>query len=303
MAQSLIKQLKPKEISQPISKSISPLSTKSSINLTPETQLQSLRQWLHPLGQVVVAYSGGVDSTLVLKAALYTLGRENVIALLAVSPSLSQSEKQEAIALAQNLGARLEQLPTTETDDPQYQANAPNRCYFCKDNVYRALRHFAAQNGIPHVLDGMNADDTLDLRPGRAAARELQILSPLHELGFTKKNVREAAQALELPNWDKPAAACLASRVPYGTAVTPKLLSTIEQAEAALYHLGFRELRVRHHGDVARIEVPEAELSHALEERIAITTALKALGYVYITLDLVGLRSGSMNEVLTARSA
>ncbi len=265
--------------------------------------MQRLHAYLRPLYRIAVAYSGGVDSTLVLKAALDTLGRENVTALLAVSPSLPQSELEDAVALAQNLGARLERLPTTETDDPQYQANAPNRCYFCKDHVYRALRQFASPNGIPHVLDGMNADDTLDLRPGRAAARELQILSPLYELGFTKQNVRKAAQALGLSNWDKPAAACLASRVPYGTAVTPKLLSTIEQAEAALYNLGFRELRVRHHGDVARIELPEGELSHALDERSSITTALKALGYVYITLDLVGLRSGSMNEVLAARSA
>ncbi len=265
--------------------------------------IDTLRHYLQPLGQVAVAYSGGVDSTLVLKAALDTLGRENVTALLAVSPSLPQSEKNEAIALAKSLGARLELLHTTETDDSQYQANAPNRCYFCKDHVYRALRYFAAENGIMHVLDGMNADDTLDLRPGRAAARELNILSPLHELGFTKKIVREAAHTLGLPNWDKPAAACLASRVPYGMAVTPKLLSTIERAEAALVELGFRELRVRHHGDIARIEVPQADLSRALTQRAAITAALRHLGYTYITLDLAALRTGSMNEVLTARSA
>jgi uncharacterized protein len=253
---------------------------------------------LRPLARVAVAYSGGVDSTLVLKASVDALGSENVVALLAVSPSLPQSEKNEAMALAKQLGARLEQLPTTETDDPAYQANAPNRCYFCKDHVYRALRQFAEQNGIAHVLDGMNAEDTLDVRPGRAAARELKILSPLHELGFSKKDVREAAKTLGLPNWDKPAAACLASRVPYGMTVTPRLLSIIEQAEAALYNLGFRELRVRHHGDIARIEVPEFELSRTLAQRSAITAALKALGYTYITLDLCGLRSGSMNEAI-----
>ncbi len=261
-----------------------------------------LHHHLKPLQRVAVAYSGGVDSSLVLKASLDALGSENVIALLAVSPSLPQSEKDEAISLANSLGVRLELLPTSETDDPRYQANAPNRCYFCKDHVYRALRQFAAQNGLEHVLDGMNAEDTLDVRPGRAAARELHILSPLHELGFTKQKVREAAKALGLPNWNKPAAACLASRIPYGTVVTPKLLSQVEKAEAALFDLDFRELRVRHHGDVARIEVPEVDLTRVLKQRDTIHTALKALGYVYITLDLAGLRSGSLNEVLAARS-
>ncbi len=265
--------------------------------------IQKLLSFLRPLERAAVAYSGGVDSTLVLKAALDALGSANVIALLAVSPSLPQSEKDEAMALAKQLGARLELLPTEETNDPAYQANAPNRCYFCKDHVYRALRQFAAQNGIVHVLDGMNAEDTLDVRPGRAAARELKILSPLHDLGFSKADVREVAKALGLPNWDKPAAACLASRVPYGTSVTPKLLSQIERAEAALFDLGFRELRVRHHGDVARLEVPEADLLRALQQRDEITTALRGVGYTYITLDLVGLRTGSMNEVLKARAA
>ena len=265
--------------------------------------IQKLKDHLQPLGRVVVAYSGGVDSTLVLKAALDALGAENVIALLAVSPSLPQSEKDEAVALARQLGTRLELLPTAEVNDPAYQANAPNRCYFCKDHVYRALRQFAEQHDIDHVLDGMNAEDTLDIRPGRAAARELHILSPLHDLGFSKQDVRHFARALGLPNWDKPAAACLASRVPYGTSVTPKLLSQIERAEAALFDLGFRELRVRHHGDVARLEVPDADMLRALQHREAITTALRATGYTYITLDLAGLRSGSMNEVLKARSA
>lgn len=265
--------------------------------------IQKLHAHLQPLGRVAVAYSGGVDSTLVLKAALDALGTGNVVALLAVSPSLPQSEKEEAMDLARQLGARLELLPTTETDDPAYQANAPNRCYFCKDHVYRALRQFAEQENIAHVLDGMNAEDTLDVRPGRAAARELKILSPLHELGFSKHAVRETAQALGLPNWDKPAAACLASRVPYGTSVTPRLLSQIERAEAALFDLGFRELRVRHHGDVARLEVPDADLTRALQQREQITAALRGAGYVYVTVDLAGLRTGSMNEVLKGRAA
>lgn len=265
--------------------------------------IDRLHSHLRPLGRAAVAYSGGVDSTLVLKAALDVLGAENVVALLAVSPSLPQSEKDEALALAQQLGARIEMLATEETSDPAYQANAPNRCYFCKDHVYRALRQFGQEHGFPHVLDGMNAEDTLDVRPGRAAARELKILSPLHELGFSKNDVRETARGLGLPNWDKPAAACLASRVPYGTSVTPQLLSQIERAEAALFDLGFRELRVRHHGDVARLEVPEADLPRALQQREHLTVALRAVGYVYVTLDLGGLRSGSMNEVLKGRAA
>jgi len=265
--------------------------------------IQKLLDHLRPLGRVAVAYSGGVDSTLMLKASLDALGSEHVVALLAVSPSLPQSEKDEAVVLAQAMGAKLEMLPTLEVEDPAYQANAPNRCYFCKDHVYRALRKYAELHGIEHVLDGMNAEDTLDVRPGRAAARELKILSPLHDLGFSKKDVREAAKALGLPNWDKPAAACLASRVPYGTSVTPKLLSQIERAEAALFDLGFRELRVRHHGDVARLEVPEGDLLRALEQREEITKALRATGYTYVTLDLAGLRTGSMNEVLKGRAA
>lgn len=265
--------------------------------------IQKLLDHLRPLGRVAVAYSGGVDSTLVLKACLEALGREPVVALLAVSPSLPQSEKDEAVVLAREMGAKLEMLPTLEVEDPAYQANAPNRCYFCKDHVYRALRKYAEEHGIEHVLDGMNAEDTLDVRPGRAAARELKILSPLHDLGFSKKDVREAAKALGLPNWDKPAAACLASRVPYGTSVTPRLLSQIERAEAALFDLGFRELRVRHHGDVARLEVPEGDLMRALQQRDAITKALRATGYTYVTLDLAGLRTGSMNEVLKGRTA
>jgi uncharacterized protein len=265
--------------------------------------IQKLNSHLQSLGRVAVAYSGGVDSTLVLKFALDVLGAENVVALLAVSPSLPQSEKDDAIALATQLGARIELLTTEEVNDPAYQANAPNRCYFCKDHVYRALRQYAEQHGIEHVLDGMNAEDTLDVRPGRAAARELKIISPLHDHGFSKQDVRYTAKTLGLPNWDKPAAACLASRVPYGTSVTPKLLSQIEQAEAALYDLGFRELRVRHHGDVARLEVPESEFMRAFQKREAITSALRATGYIYVTLDLAGLRSGSMNEVLKARAA
>ena len=164
--------------------------------------------------------------------------------------------------LAQVMGARLKLLPTQETEDVKYQANAPNRCFHCKDHVYRTLRRYADDHGFDVIADGMNVEDTLDVRPGRAAAKLHEIRSPLHDLGFTKADIRDAARHLGLSNWNKPAAACLASRIPYGTKVTNELLGQVEQAEAALHMLGFSELRVRHHGTVARIEVPEDTFDH-----------------------------------------
>jgi uncharacterized protein len=264
-------------------------------------KLQLLRDEIAQLRRVVVAFSGGVDSSLVLKVAADTL-RENAIAVLATSPSLPQSERSEAVELARHIGVRLVTIETNEVGDADYAANAPNRCFFCKDHVYAALRSFADQKGIPHVLDGMNVDDTLDIRPGRAAAAKHGVRSPLHELGFTKAEVREAAKSLGLSTWDKPAAACLSSRIPYGTPVTTDLLRRIEAAEEFVRALGFRELRVRHHGDVARLEVPPVELPQAVARQRDLVGGLKALGWLYVTLDLEGLRTGSMNETLgTAR--
>ena len=260
-------------------------------------RLQRLRDEIAGMKRVVVAFSGGVDSSLVLKVAADVLGQD-AVGVLAVSPSLPQSEKDEAIALAKSIGAALETIETREVEDVSYAVNAPNRCFFCKDHVYAALKGHAERHGITHVLDGMNADDTLDIRPGRAAAVKHGVRSPLHELGFTKSEVREAAKSLGLPTWDKPAAACLSSRIPYGTAVTVDLLRRIEAGEAYVRSLGFRELRVRHHGDVARIEVPELEFSAALSKQHELVGGLKALGWLYVTLDLEGLRTGSMNETL-----
>jgi uncharacterized protein len=272
------------------------------MKLSAETRLERLRLWFRALPNVAVAYSGGVDSSLVLKVAVQELG-DQAVAMLAVSESLPQSERQEAEQQAVTMGARLELLTTQETADPRYQANAPNRCYFCKAHVYEALQARAMELGLGTVVDGMNADDTSDLRPGRAAAQERGVRSPLCELGFAKADVRAAAQALGLSSWDKPAAACLASRIPYGTPVTPQLLSQVERAEAALKGLGFPECRVRHHGDVARVEVPAAEFGALLTQRDEVVQAMQGSGFIYVTLDLAGLRSGSANEVLKGRAS
>ena len=263
-------------------------------------KLKPLREWVRSCKRLLVAYSGGVDSSLVLRVATEELEQE-ALGVLAVSPSLPDSERQQAVELAQVMGARLKLLHTRETDDVKYQENAPNRCFHCKDHVYAALRRYADDRGFDVIADGMNLDDTLDVRPGRAAARLHAISSPLHDFGFTKADVRAAARHLGLSNWNKPAAACLASRVPYGTTVTPGLLSQIERAEATLHDLGFVELRVRHHGEVARVEVPDGDVDRIVSRRAQVVAALKSCGYAYVTLDLQGLRSGSMNEVLVGR--
>jgi uncharacterized protein len=265
-------------------------------------KLKRLHEELVQMKRVVIAFSGGVDSSLMLKAAVDALG-DNALGVLAVSASLPASEKAEALKLAQSIGAHVELIKTQETSDPDYAANAANRCFFCKDHVYAALRNFANARGIVHAVDGMNADDTNDLRPGRAAAVKHGIRSPLHDLGFTKQDVRDAAKFLGLSNWDKPAAACLSSRVPYGTKVTSDLLARIEAAEAYLKSLGFHELRVRHHGDIARIEVPSECFDQVITHQAELIGGLKSLGWLYITLDLAGIRQGSMNEVFHRKAS
>lgn len=272
--------------------------TESTLDL----RLRALRAEMARLRQVVVAYSGGVDSSLMLKLAVDALG-DGAVAVLAISPSLPQSEKEDAVTLARAIGARLELIETHEVEDASYAANAANRCFFCKDHVYAALKTYAEEHQISHMLDGMNADDTLDIRPGRAAAMKHGVRSPLHEAGITKAEVRSLARKLGLPNWDKPAAACLSSRIPYGTTVTAPLLQRIESAEAYVKSLGFAELRVRHHGDIARIEVPLSSLAEAVLRHGELVGGLKALGWTYVALDLDGLRTGSMNEVLRGRNA
>lgn len=261
-------------------------------------KFEKLKQIITGLESAVVAYSGGTDSALLLKVAHDCLGNR-AIAVTAVSASLPVREKSEAEQLAEQIGARYEILYSREIEDPRYLANGPDRCYFCRVDVFSRLTAYAHEHGYKYVIDGNNADDAGDHRPGRQAAREHKVRSPLLEAGLTKAEIRQLAQQLGLPNWDKPASACLSSRVPYGTPITLTMLSQIEQAELFLKNLGFQQLRVRHHQQVARLEVEPETFPAVLAHRAEIVDKLKELGYAYVTLDLAGFRSGSMNEVLS----
>lgn len=260
-------------------------------------KVEKLEEILGSMGGVAVAYSGGVDSAYLLKVAHDRLG-EGVLALTAVSASLAQDELAEAQAIARWIGAQHVLIESLETQDPRYLANTSARCYFCKNEVYHELVEFAHMQGIEYVVDGSNLDDTSDHRPGRQAALEHGVRSPLLEARMTKEDIRTLARREGLPNWDKPAAACLSSRIPYGTLISLEMLSQVEQAERALHRLGLRQVRVRHHDSIARIEVEPEDFTAVLEQRETIVSTLQSLGYTYVSLDLAGFKSGSLNAVL-----
>ena len=266
-----------------------------------EQKHANLRRRLEQLGSVVVAFSGGVDSALVLKVAIDVLGPERVLAVTGRSPSIPSAELTAVASLAAESGANHEFLDTAEFDDPQYCANPANRCYLCKSELYAKLADLAAARGFNAVVSGANADDLGDFRPGLQAADEKGVRAPLAEVGITKAELRAIAASLGLSIHDKPASPCLSSRVPYGEPVTPAKLEQIDRAETFLRELGFRECRVRHHGDLARIEVPAGEIARFADAdlRARVDTRLREIGYRYVSLDLRGFRSGSLNEVLT----
>lgn len=266
---------------------------------SPGAKYKRLKAILAGMDGALVAFSGGVDSTLLLKAAVDVLG-DKVLAVIATSETYPGREIAAAKVLARRLGVRPRVIKTRELENPEFAANPPERCYHCKRELFGTLVAMAREAGLPFVLDGSNTDDTGDFRPGAKAGRELGVRSPLREAGLSKADIRAVSRTLGLPTWNKPSMACLASRFPYGTSIRPAGLKQVGAAEDLLRRLGFGQLRVRHHGTVARIEVPPAELGRAVKPAMAarIVAGLKKLGYRYITLDLEGYRTGSLNEVL-----
>lgn len=260
-------------------------------------ELEQLRSGLRDLRDVLVAFSGGADSAFLSWVANDTLGREHVTAVTAVSPSLAAEELDDCRALAREWGLHHVEVTTDEMENAAYSANDGDRCYWCKSALMDALGPMVLGSSSVVVL-GVNVDDLGDHRPGQLAAAERGARFPLLDAGFTKADVREWSRTLGLRTWDKPAAACLASRVPYGSVVNVEVLGRIERAERAVHALGFRELRVRHYGDTARLEVPVDDLDRVLSARADVVTAVRGAGYAYVTLDLEGLRSGNLNESL-----
>ncbi len=265
-----------------------------------EAKVRLLRGIIKDMESVLVAYSGGVDSTLLLKVAADELGQDSVVAVTASSPTYPEEEISLAGKTAKELGIEHYIVKTEELSNPQFASNTEKRCYYCKQELFRILNGLAQQHGMKYIADGSNVDDVKDYRPGAKAAQEFGVRSPLMEAGITKEEVREISRSFHLPTWDKPSFACLASRFPYGNRIELKALRQVEEAERFLRKMGFKEVRVRHHHEIARIEVGNDEVERAcsMEIRKKINQRFRELGYTYVALDLQGYRSGSMNEVL-----
>ncbi len=266
--------------------------------MTLEEKHARLREMLLEAAPVVVAFSGGVDSTFLLAAAHRVLGKARCIGVTAVSESLAPAELDEAQQIANQIGAEWTTIQTREMDDPRYRANTNERCYFCKTELFRILQTFARERGFAAVLDGFNADDTGDWRPGARAGVEQGVKSPLKDAGLTKQDIRDLSRSYGLPTWNKPSFACLASRLPYNTEITPERLSLIAAAETALRSHGFRAFRARYHGETARVEIGIDEIPRLEEATLAqsVRDAVMKAGFARVTLDLAGFRSGSQNE-------
>lgn len=263
------------------------------------SKYEKLKNLLGEMGKVLVAFSGGVDSSFLLKVAVDVLG-ENVLAVIASSETYPEKERDEAVKLAKRLNVRHKVIQTKELENPDFAHNPPERCYFCKMELFSKLKDIAESDGIPHVLDGSNFEDTSDFRPGAKAAEELGVRSPLKEVGLVKQEIRQLSKYVDLPTWNKPSLACLSSRFPYFTEIESESLKQVAQAEEFLKGLGFNQVRVRHHGQIARVEIEPQEFSKIVERatKEKIINAFKKFGFIYIALDLAGFRSGSMNEPL-----
>jgi len=260
---------------------------------------EQLRSWMRHTGSLLVAYSGGVDSSYLAYVATSEIG-QNAHCALGISPSVSGNQREEATSIAEDFGFRFRIIQTEEFADPAYVANPSNRCYFCKSELFEKLKVLAAKEGITTIVDGTNLDDVGGHRPGRRAAEENGVRSPLVEFGFTKRDIRELSRKHGLPTWDKPASPCLSSRIAYGVPVTIERLTKVEKGEALLRKYGFREFRLRVHGELARIEVSPDEFDQILDRKIIreLSVAIQSLGFKYVTLDLHGYRSGALNEEL-----